>query len=452
MDGIERQEPGADYEPPVERARARRGFSLIFVSLLVIALTGLAYVRPSLGPPARTITPPAAATYQLAAVDFASPTTGWFVATFDSGRFVILHTGDSGRSWTRQLTGETDQRVVYMNFFDSTHGVFALMGAQPLMFRTADGGRTWSSHPAMSAAGFVLSMSFVDPDHGWLLIRSGPGVATGSELLRTQDSGATWTNLGSPVMAADQAYRVQFTDDQAGWLDSLSARPYAYRSADGGSSWRQVALPAPSGGWPEAGQFFVAARATQGIGVIATVVNFAPTSGRSGIGGNVVAYPPLTVRTFDGGVPVFYSYATYIDRIPSADMTGVATEHKNGPSAQVQAPNQVQLGSLDGGATWSLIAPPSAPGAIGYSDAQNWWWIGSGSWSTSSDGGTTWTPYRNIGVLQPLPGSLQVLDSKHAWFGAMAGTRAVLETTDDGGIRWVMLILPPVADSVIKPR
>jgi photosystem II stability/assembly factor-like uncharacterized protein len=50
-------------------------------------------------------------------------------------------------------------------------------------------------------------------------------------------------------------------------------------------------------------------------------------------------------------------------------------------------------------------------------------------------------------VLQPLPGSLQVLDSKHAWFGAMAGTKAVLETTADGGIRWEMIVLPPINPS-----
>ena len=107
----------------------------------------------------------------------------------------------------------------------------------------------------------------------------------------------------------------------------------------------------------------------------------------------------------------------------------------------------MRLGSLDGGSSWSVITPPGAPGAIGYSDAQNWWWIGSGAWSTSSDGGTTWTPYRNLGVPEPLPGSLQVLDPTHAWFGAMAGTRAVLESTGDGGIHWNMTILPALKPS-----
>ena len=441
------QEVEADYDVPVEPARARRGLSVILISLLVIALTGLAYVRPFFGAAPAPPAPAVPATYQLAAVDFVAPTTGWFAATFDSGRFAIVHTRDAGRSWARQLTGATDHRAVYMHFFDSAHGVVALIGAQTVMFRTGDGGRTWSSGRATPAGAFVMSMSFVDPLHGWLLIRAGTHTALAGELVRTLDGGTTWTNLGSPVVPTDQVYRARFNDQQVGWLDSLSARPYAYKSVDAGATWRQVPLPPPSGGWPATGQFFISAQATQGIGVIATVVRFAPTSGRSGTGGQVVSYPPLTVRTVDGGVPVFHSYATFVDVIPNVGLTAAATKNWSGDSAQVQAPNQVQLGSLDGGSTWSVIAPPSAPGAIGYSDAQNWWWIGSGAWSTSTDGGTTWTPYRNVGVVQPLPGSLQVLDAGDAWFGAMAGTKGVLENTSDGGVHWQMIILPAINPS-----
>jgi hypothetical protein len=45
-------------------------------------------------------------------------------------------------------------------------------------------------------------------------------------------------------------------------------------------------------------------------------------------------------------------------------------------------------------------------------------------------------------VPAPLPESLQVVDATHIWFGAMAGTRALVEATDDGGVRWRMVILP----------
>lgn len=434
--------PEVDRDPPVRPARARRGISLIFISLVVIGLTGFAYLRPSMPAPV-AVAPAVPAIYQLAAVDFVNPTTGWFAATFDAGRFAIMHTSDAGDHWTRQLAGDAGSAGVYIKFFDATHGVVAVLGSQPVIYRTADGGRTWSSEPIR--VGGASSASFADATHGWLLLNT--TTAGGGELVRTSDGGATWTNLGYPAVGNDIAYRVHFTNPRVGWLDSLSARPYAYKSVDGGTTWRQVPLPAPRGGWPASGQFFVAAEPTQGTGVTATVASFASPSGRSGIGASVVAFPPLTVRAFDGGVPVYYVYVTFVDTISTSAWSAADTKNRSGSAAQVPAPNQVQLGSLDGGSTWSVIAPPTAPGAIGYSDARHWWWIGSGAWSTSSDGGASWTPYRNLGVVEPLPGSLQMLDPDNAWFAAMAGTRAVLENTNDGGAHWQMTILPAINPS-----
>jgi photosystem II stability/assembly factor-like uncharacterized protein len=411
-----------------------RALALITVSVLAIVLAGIAYLHPTGAGASHP--PPGASSYQLAAVDFVSPTTGWVAATLESGAFAVLRTTDSGESWTRQLAGTIGQRTVYLRFFDLRHGVLGLIGPRPVMYRTADGGHTWSSGRLNSEA-YVLSMSFVDVDRGWLLLYTG-------ELYRTEDGGATWANLGAPVGPRDEPFRVQFIDRQTGWLDSWSAKPVAYKSVDGGVTWRQVMLPAPAGGWPSAGEFFVAAQPTQGAGVVATVVNFAPYfNRRSSLGERVVAYPPLTIRSYDGGAPVWYSYSIFSDAIPGGDLRSHTTDQVNRWSIEIQAPHQVQLGSLDGGATWSSLSPPTGDGAVGYSDARTWWWIGSGAWSTSADGGATWSPIRNIGVIKPLAGSLQVLDSQHAWYGAMAGgTRALLQRTADAGVHWEMIGLP----------
>jgi hypothetical protein len=405
-----------------------RALGLIAASILAIALTGIAYLHPSAaGPGQARMAAVATSGYQLAAVDFVNATSGWVAATLDTGTFAVLHTGDAGESWSRQLRGTTDQRTVYLRFFDSRHGMLGLMGPRPAMFLTADGGSTWSLRP-MRLAPYLLSMSFVDPDHGWLLVETG-------ELFRTVDAGATWARLGMPVPSDAQAFRVQFIDRAVGWLDTGSSKPVAYKSVDGGVTWRPVPLPAPGGAWPTGREFFVAAQPTRGAGVVATVVNLPPLVGRLRSGEQVVAYPPLTVRSFDGGLPVRYSYSIFADAIPGADL-------RVSRSDQVSS-HQVELSSLDGGATWIVVSPPSAAGAVGYADAQTWWWIGSGAGSTSYDGGSTWTPTRNLGVIQPLPGSLQVLDSSHAWFGAMAGgIRPMLERTADAGLHWEMLGLP----------
>jgi len=90
---------------------------------------------------------------------------------------------------------------------------------------------------------------------------------------------------------------------------------------------------------------------------------------------------------------------------------------------------------------------PSAYGAIGYADALDWWWVGAGAWATSSDGGVTWTGLRPLSVPAPLPGSLEVLDADHAWFGTMGSTTPLLQTTDDGGHEWRAVSLPPLGGS-----
>lgn len=439
---MEVHEPEPWQEAASGPAHARRALALIAVSVVAITATAIAYLHPALPGPSTTGAPaiPAPpAGFQLAAVDFVDPRTGWVVGILDSGDFTILHTADAGGHWTRQLSHPTGGHDTFLRFFDRHDGMFALIGARPLIYRTVDGGSTWQQQVSFSAGAFVQSMSFVTPDDGWMLIATGADSLPLSNLYRTEDGGNTWSDLGSPIPASDQVFAVHFSDRSAGWLDSESGSASAYRSVDGGTSWQRVALPAPAGRWPATGQFFVSAWPTTGTGVVATVVNFSPTVGRSGQGATIVWYPPLTVRAYDGGSAVSYTYRILNNSLAI------------GPLAQSEAPNAVDLGSLDGGASWGVIAPPVAAGAIAYTNERNWWWIGSGEWSKSSDGGATWTPHRRLGVPQPVAGSLQILDAKHALFAAMAGARPVLESTADGGVNWRMVLLPVINTGDFNP-
>jgi hypothetical protein len=255
-----------------------------------------------------------------------------------------------------------------------------------------------------------------------------------ARLYSTEDGGLTWRDLGPPVPGADQAYEVHFSYLTTGWLTTTGSGPYAYRTQDFGATWTKVALPAPSDGWPEGGEFFVAVRPTAGEGVVAAVVHFAGFVGRSGVGGTVRAYPPLTVRAFDGGRLRTYIYTTVLDQLVT------------GPFASDSPPNQTELGTVDNGRSWSGINLPSAGGAIGFFDAAHWWWIGEGMWASSMDAGLSWTDPRDIGVVDPLPGSLEMLDSQHAWFAGGSGGRAMLQSTDDAGLHWTLTTLPALED------
>jgi photosystem II stability/assembly factor-like uncharacterized protein len=431
-------------------SRGRRALGVIVASALVIAVAGAAYLRPSLNlaatagpiPPAKAA---AVGYYQLTRVQFVTPTTGWFAADLGAGEFAILNTSDAGRRWTRQLSGSTEGRGEYMRFFNATRGVFVLVGAQALIYSTSDGGRTWSQRsPLPGEAPFVLSAFFVDQARGWLLVRGGPGEVASVDLLRTDDGGINWINLGSPALPSDQPYSMSFADRDHGWLASRSVGPYLYTTADAGRTWNRFQLPAPSSGWPRQGDFFVIAEPTVGAGAVASVVNFTPLSGRSRSGASVVDYPPLTVRSFDGGGSVTDAYTTFVDTTSGDGLRLLHWDQEMAPSELAPTAGQVQLGSVDLGASWSIISPPPAAGSISYFDKYDWWWVGLGSWSTSSDAGKTWTPDRYISVPEPVTGTLQVLDAKHASFGAEAGTGPIIETTDDGGVTWNVIKLPPI--------
>jgi photosystem II stability/assembly factor-like uncharacterized protein len=408
---------------------------MIAASALAITVTGIGWLHPGWPAFGAAGLNPAVmhANYQVAAVDFIDPSTGWVVAVFGSRDYAVLHTTDGGRSWSRQLAATGSPHAQFIKFFDNDVGVFGLIGSRPVLFRTNDGGRTWTALPALDAESSVLSWSFVDSDYGWMLVhRGGNSVPSPALLYRTEDGGRSWTDLGPPVPLPDQAFAVHFSYLTTGWLASVGTGAYAYKTDDFGKTWTRVPLPAPHGGWPRTGQFFVAVQPTSGGGAVASVVSFPPLKGRTGIGATIRGFPPLTVWAFDGGRPHTYTYATVIDQVVG------------GPFAQEQAPNQTPLSTVDNGANWVAIAPPSTAGAIGYFDAFNWWWIGSGFWSSSADGGLTWTHPRGVGAIEPIQGSLQVLDRAHAWFAGSRGSSPVLEGTADGGVHWRQVALPAV--------
>jgi photosystem II stability/assembly factor-like uncharacterized protein len=387
-------------------SRVLRSLTLGALSILALAIAGLSYLHPGwdIGKAAlQASTTNVVGSRHLAAVDFVTPAAGWVVVERQTHDFVVLHTSDAGETWHRQLVAPAESIGEYLHFFDASSGVVVVLGTQSGLYRTINGGNTWARQPLTRAGGHVLSADFVDADHGWLLAQAS---TEGETLLRTQDGGRTWIGLGNPVAYSDWAYRVVFADSSDGWLYTESTTPYAYKTQDGGTSWHRVELPGPAGGWPTAsgGLVSVAARPTQGAGVTVTVV----------IG------PPQALPA-----------------------PGSSISRSDPP----QPANQFQLSSIDSGHSWKAFSMPASQGAIAYIDALNWWWIGSGVQAKSADAGGTWSPIRTLLVPAPLPDSVQIIDSTHIWFGAMAGARPLVEGTDDGGVSWTMFLLPDVAVS-----
>jgi photosystem II stability/assembly factor-like uncharacterized protein len=411
---------------PVSVARVGRAVALMTMSLLTIAVGGLAFLHPNISLLPQSSPPHRPLPYHIGAVDFVSPDVGWVAADFETGDYVVLHTIDGGVSWTAQLSASTGGNQQYLKFFDSMAGVFALVDTRPVLNRTSDGGRTWTAIPALGRGSTVLSWSFIDSDHGWML--ADPAAGSPPTLYSTEDRGFTWHDLGRPVTDPEEAFGAQFSFLTTGWLASAGLGPYAFKTGDFGGTWRRVRLPVPGWNVSGGGRFFVDVQQTSSSGAIASVVYYPNFMGRGGVVGRIRQFPPLTVPFYDGSSPKYHIVSTMIDQVIG------------GPNSTVEAPESELLRSVDDGATWVAIEPPALSGTFGYASKSSWWWVDAGAWSSSADGGVTWIRQPGAGLIAPLPGSLHFLDRDHAWFAG--ATTPALETTSDAGRHWRLVTLP----------
>src|SRR5207247_7769756 len=120
--------------------------------------------------------------------------------------------------------------------------------------------------------------------------------------------------------------------------------------------------------------------------------------GRHRVDDSMLANPPLSGPSFDGGRLRTYLYTTLLDQLVT------------GPFAEDTPPNQAQLGTIDGGGSWSVVSLPSTKGAVGFYDAAHWWWIGDGLTAGSAAGGVTGTQTTASGGPRPVRGAGPVLE------------------------------------------
>jgi hypothetical protein len=156
----------------------------------------------SLGAQWTDVTPPAAT--GLAGVFFRPDGTGWVVAT-SAGGLAIARTQDSGAHWTTASLPVTLTSAQALNGQASTY--------------------------------------FADPTHGFLMLglQSGSAFRPGI-LLRSVDSGATWTQAAAPPIGGD----LTFLDASNGFIAHGPAGDELFRTADAGNTWQRATLPAPS--------------------------------------------------------------------------------------------------------------------------------------------------------------------------------------------------------------
>jgi photosystem II stability/assembly factor-like uncharacterized protein len=169
----------------------------------------------------------------------------------------IYKTTDAGASWTLQFHND-DPKAFFdaMAFWDEKHGLAMSdsVDAHFVVITTEDGGLTWTRVPAdrlppalPDEGGFAGSGTNIAVSGGlraWI----GTGAASNSRILLTDDGGASWRIVDTPVAssASSGIFSVAFRDGLHGlavggdYRREAEAVDNAARTADGGRTWMTV--------------------------------------------------------------------------------------------------------------------------------------------------------------------------------------------------------------------
>jgi len=157
----------------------------------------------------------------LTSVLFTDSLKGWivgirFISIFDS-RGIILHTLNGGLTWDEI---EDSNNYFYSVFFinDSVGWVGGTS-----IFQTVDQGGNWT---LQKDSIFIRELFFITSNIGW-------AVGDNGVIIKTSDSGYTWTTQQSPIN--DRLWSVDFVNNLNGWISGDEG--IILKTTDGGSNW-----------------------------------------------------------------------------------------------------------------------------------------------------------------------------------------------------------------------
>jgi len=387
----------------------------------------------------------------LRAVSFLDAKTG--TAVGDRG--TILHTTDSGLTWTIQKSGTIDD-LLAVCFTDANTGTavgrwasnteslsFDTTGHSPIL-RTTDGGMTWQMQESNTR--FALqAVFFTDSKHGTAVGREGT-------ILRTIDGGAIWSRQSVPLYTpAVRLGSVFFSDTNhgtaVGSVDTIGPQEgLILHTSDGGASWSVqssgirgmilgVVFSGVAAGAAVAEDGTVLRTTNAGQSWIGTTTILAGYSILSSVymqdTGHILAIgygSDGIYHTTDGGA----TWATLSAGIESGMLMAIGGV---GSSVGVAVGSVGCMSrSSDGGLTWALTSKGSSNPWFGvsFADVNNGWVVGRGGAILHTiDRGKSWEPQPG-GTLSDLYG-VRAIDTRTA---TVVGAGGVILNTTDGGTNW----------------
>lgn len=328
----------------------------------------------------------------------------------------LIATADGGKTWRGVRIGPGGEQFLGIDHFVSPREGFVTtrQGTYTALVRTEDGGATWTQvHPPLTPArsftsgGPFIPLQFFDAQNG---SAAGTVLDMGA-VLKTADGGRTWTQIAS--LRDERVLALRWSDPQHGWalterwVNDRTERSLV-RTADGGATWSRVAA---------------AGNAEEVYGAISFV---------DALTGFVGTNRGRLLATRDGG-QTFAAVAAEESR--RGDYQFVDAQHGWAVRAgQIEA-------TADGGRSW-------APVSLGFRVWQYHLLSGGNAWVVAADcqtgeckpalfstanGGQTWTRY-DLGAIRPTAAA--AADTTHVWLEDEAGH---LYATADGGRSWTQL-------------
>ena len=190
-----------------------QGGGVVSNAVPLAVLQGFGWVDQSAGAPV---------VQNLRGVWFVTNREGWIVGDLGT----ILHTQDSGKTWSTQVSNSTAYTLNAVSFISPSIGV--IVGSAGRILRTTNGGITWSPVTAdtdnLKALNHVF---FQDATRGWIVGNNGL-------ILRSNNGGASWTRV-LPVQATANLQRVAFPRNHTGSSPPTDPYGWGWTVGDGGT-------------------------------------------------------------------------------------------------------------------------------------------------------------------------------------------------------------------------